>query len=77
METTVFYSVTELRDNLSLKLKWAGSHFRAFPALITFWQRQPELSTAECEIHCSSRPLTGLIVLAIVIKNSAIIKSEL
>ena len=31
MEAPVFRSVNELRDNLSSKLKWAGSHFRAYP----------------------------------------------
>lgn len=39
---------------LVLKIEMGGKPFRAFPALITFWQRQPELSTAEYEIHCSS-----------------------
>ena len=31
MEAPVFRSVNELRDNLSSELKWAGSHFRAYP----------------------------------------------
>ena len=31
METNVFRNLTELRYNLSSTLKWARSHFRAYP----------------------------------------------
>ena len=31
MEALIFRNLTELRDNLSSTLKWAGSHFRAYP----------------------------------------------
>ena len=35
------------------KLKWAGSHFKGFPALIAYYQRKAGLSTAAhlCAVH--------------------------
>ena len=72
-------TLTKKRSGFLSKLKWAGSHFKGFPALIACQQRWAKLSTAAhlCAVHLDRPPARLALQFPITLINAFSFQSPL